>query len=66
MAKLGKIKLKRIEQLNTADSQPLIRKHKQVLNLTMRTLRLDTYGLVMVSFFKGVGVGGLVVWLMMR
>ena len=32
----------------------------------MRMLQLDTYGLTWVQFFKGVGVGGLVVWLLMR
>ena len=45
MAKLGEIKLKQVPQLNTANSAPLIRKHKEVLNLMMRTFSLDTYGL---------------------
>ncbi|WP_392344974.1 hypothetical protein [Parasynechococcus sp.] len=45
MAKLKEIKLKQIPQLNTANSSPLIRKHKEVLNLMMRTLSLNTYGL---------------------
>ena len=66
VAKLGEIKLKQIQQLNTANSPLLIRKHKEVLNLMMRTLQLDTYGLTCAQFFKGVGVGGLVVWLLMR
>ena len=66
MAKLAKIKLKQVQQLNTADSSLLIRKHKDFLNLMMRTLQLDTYGLTWAQFFKGVGVGGLVVWLLMR
>ena len=66
VAKLGEIKLKQIHQLNTANSPLLIRKHKEVLNLMMRTLQLDTYGLTWAQFFKGVGVGGLVVWLLMR
>ena len=65
-AKLGEIKLKQIQQLNTADSSLLVRKHKEVLNLMMRTLQLDTYGLTLAQFFKGVGVGGLLVWLLMR
>ena len=66
MAKLGEIKLKQIQQLNTTDSSFLIRKHKEVLNLMMKTLRLDTYGLTWAQFFKGVGIGGLSVWLLMR
>ena len=66
VAKLGEIKLKRIQQLNTADSSLVVRKHKEVLNLMMRTLQLDTYGLTWVQFSKGVGVGSLLVWLLMR
>ena len=66
LAKLGEIKLKQIQQLNTADSSLFVRKHKEVLNLMMRTLQIDTYGLTCVQFFKGVGVGGLLVWLMIR
>ena len=66
MAKLGEIKLKQIQQLNTTDSSFLIRKHKEVLNLMMRILQLDAYGLTCAQFFKGVGIGGLSVWLLMR
>jgi hypothetical protein len=66
VAKLGEIKLKQISQLNTADSSFLVRKHKEVLNLMMRMLQLDTYGLTWAQFFKGVGVGALLVWLLMR
>ena len=66
VAKLGEIKLKQIQQLNTADSSLFVRKHKEVLNLMMRTLQLDTYGLTWVQFSKGVGVGGLLVWLLMH
>ena len=66
VAKLGEIKLKQIQQLNTNDSSFLIRKHKEVLNLMMRILQLDVYGLTWAQFFKGVGIGGLSVWLLMR
>ena len=66
MAKLGEIKLKQIQQLNTADSSLVVRKHKEVLTLMMRTLQLVTYGLTWVQFSKGVGIGGLLVWLLMR
>ena len=66
MAKLGKIKLKQVQQLNTADSSLLIKKHKEVLNLMMRTLQLDAYALTWAQFFKGVLVGGIAVWLVMR
>ena len=66
MAKLGKINLKQVQQLNTADSSLLVRKHKEVLNLMMRTLQLDTYGLTWAQFFKGVLLGGIAVWLVMR
>ncbi|MDC0310522.1 hypothetical protein OAL66_02160 [bacterium] len=66
VAKLGEIKLKQIQQLNTADSSFLVRKHKEVLNLMMLMLQLDTYGLTWAQFFKGVGVGALLVWLLMR
>ena len=66
MAKLGEIKLKQLPQLNTANSSPLIRMHKELLNLMMRMFSLDTYGLTWVQFFKGFGLGGLIVWLWMR
>ena len=66
VAKLGEIKLKQIQQLNTADSSFLVRKHKEVPNLMMRMLQLDTYGLTWAQFFKGVGVGALLAWLLMR
>ena len=66
MAKLGEIKLKQVQQLNTADSPFLIRKHKEVLNGMMRIFSLDTYALTWAQFMKGVGVGGFVVWLLMR
>ena len=66
MTKLGEIKLKQIQQLNTANSSALIRKHKEVLNWMMRTLMLDTYGLTWVQFAKGVCFGGLAVWMLMR
>ena len=63
MAKLGEIKLKQIQQLNTADSPLLIRKHKEVLNLMMRSLKVDTYGLTWIQFLKGFGLGACLVWL---
>ena len=66
LAKLGEVKLPQIPQLNTAKSSPLIRKHKEVLNLMMRTLSLDTYGLTWAQFIKGFGCGALAVWLLMR
>ena len=66
MAKLGEIKLKQIQQLNTANSPLLIRKHKEILNQMMRIFQLDTYGLTWAQFFKGFGLGGLAVWLLMR
>ena len=66
VAKLGEIKLKQLPQLNTANSSPLIRMHKELLNLMMRMFALDTYGLTWVQFFKGFGLGGLIVWLWMR
>ena len=66
MAKLGEIKLKQVQQLNTDDSSLLIRKHKEVLNWMMRTFQLDTYGLTWAQFSKGVFVGGIAVWLVMR
>ena len=66
MTKLGEIKLKQVQQLNTANSSLLIRKHKELLNLMMRMLSLDTYGLTWAQFFKGFGLGGLAVWLLVR
>jgi hypothetical protein len=44
----------------------VIRKHKEWLNWMMRTFGLDTYGLTWEVFFKGVGLGALVMWLLMR
>jgi len=64
--KLGQIKLKQVQQLSTENSSPLIRKHKEILNLMMRKLELDAYGLTWAQFFKGFGLGGLAVWLLMR
>ena len=66
MAKLGQIKLKQVQQLNTADSGYLVRKHKDVLNWMMRSFALDTYALTWAQFFKGFGLGALAVWLLMR
>ena len=66
MAKLATIKLKKIQQLNTADSPLLIQKHKQLLNWMMRTFGLDSYGLSWFQFFKGLGLGGVLVWLVVR
>ena len=66
MPKLGEIKIKQIQQLNTAESSTLIRKHKQVLNWMMRSLGLDTYGLTWAQFFKGLGLGAALTWLVMH
>lgn len=66
MAKLAELKLKRVQQLNTADSSFMIRKHKDMLNWMMRTFGLDTYALTWAQFFKGVGLGALAMWLLMR
>ena len=66
MPKLANIKLKQVQQLNTADSSVLIKKHKQVLNWMMRKLNLDTYALTWLQFFKGLGLGVLVAWLLLR
>ena len=66
VAKLGEIKLRQIQQLNTADSRYFIRLHKEVLNWMMRTLSVDTYGLTWVQFTKGVAVGAFTAWLVLR
>ena len=66
MAKLAELKLKRVQQLNTADSPVLIRKHKEMLNWMMRTFGLDTDGLTWAQFGKGVGLGALATWLLLR
>ena len=66
MAKLAELKLKRVQQLNTADSSFMIRKHKDVLNWMMRTFGLDTYALTWAQFFRGVGLGALAMWLLLR
>ena len=66
LTKIGEIKLKQIRQLNTDNSSPLIRKHKEILNLMMRMLSLDTYGLTWAQFIKGFGCGAIAVWLLMH
>ena len=66
MAKLGSVQLKKIQQLNTADDSKFVRIHKNLLNLIMRTLGLDIYSVMWVQFLKGFGLGGLVIWLLMR
>ena len=57
MSKFVELPLKQVSQLNTANSAPWIRGHKEVLNLIMRQLNLDAYGLAWVQFFKGFGLG---------
>ena len=52
MAKLAQIKLRQVQQLNTSDSPLVIRKHKELLNLMMRSLSMDTYALSWVQFSK--------------
>jgi len=66
MAKLAQIKLRQVQQLNTSDSPLVIRKHKELLNLMMRSLSLDIYALSWVQFLKGFALGGLLVWVLMR
>ena len=66
VAKLAELKLKRVEQLNTAGSSFVIRKHKDLLNWMIRTFGLDTYGLTWAQFFKGVGLGAIATWLLLR
>ena len=66
VAKLGLIQLKQIQQLNASEGFFLIRKHKELLNLMMRMFQLDTYSLTWIQFFKGVGIGAVAVWFLMR
>ena len=66
MTKLGKVQLKKVQQLNTADDSKIVRFHKNLLNLIMRKLRLDIYSVMWVQFLKGFGLGGLAIWLLMR
>ena len=66
MPKLANIKLKKVQQLNTADSSALIKQHKQVLNWMMRKLNLDTYALTWLQFFKGLSLGVLAAWLLLH
>jgi hypothetical protein len=37
-----------------------------MLNWMMRTFGLDIYGLTWAAFFKGVGLGALAMWLLLR
>ena len=66
MAKIGEVKLKQIQQLNTANSPYPIQKHKELLNWMMRTMQLDNYALTWVQFAKGCAIGAIVMWLLMR
>ena len=66
MAKLAQIKLRQVQQLNTSDSPLVVRKHKELLNLMMRSLSLDAYALSWIQFLKGFALGGLLVWVLMR
>ena len=65
MAKLAELNLKRVQQLNTADSS-LLFASTRVLNWMMRNLGLDTYGLTWAQFFKGLGLGAALTWLVMH
>ena len=66
MTKLGKVQSTQIQRLNTADDSKIVRFHKNLLNLMMRTLGLDIYSVMWVQFLKGFGLGGLAIWLLMR
>lgn len=66
MAKLGQIKLNRVQQFNPEDASPLVQRHKEILNWMMRAFSLDLYRLTWMQFFKGFGLGALAVWLLMR
>ena len=66
MPELANIKLKQVQQLNTADSSAVVKQHKQVLNWMMRKFNLDSYGLSWMQFFKGFGLGAVAVWLLMH
>ena len=64
--KAGQGSIKKIQQLDTADDSKIVRFHKNLLNLMIRTLGLDIYSVMWVQFLKGFGLGGLAIWLLMR
>ncbi len=64
MARLGSVDLKRIQQLNVEGDSGLVRWHKQQLNALMRRFGLGVYGLLWISFFKGVLLTSLLFWLL--
>ena len=46
MTRLGRVDLKRIQQLNVEGDSGLVRWHKQQLNALMRRFGLGVYGLL--------------------
>jgi len=54
MARLGQISLKRVQQFTLEGNLPLIRWHKQALNILMRRFGIGPYALIWLSFGKGI------------
>ena len=66
MTRLSRVALKRIQQLRVEGDPALVRWHKQRINALMRRFGLSVYALLWVSFFKGVLLTLLVIWLLGR
>ena len=64
MTRLGRVALKRVQQLSVEGDPALVRWHKQQINSLMRRLGLGVYALLWISFFKGVLLTLLVSWLL--
>lgn len=63
MARLAELPLKRVAQFSTEGDPFPIRWHKLLLNTLMRQTGLGLYGLMWLSFAKGVALTTLVWWL---
>ena len=63
MARLAELPLKRLAQFNTDGDPALIRWHKTIINALMRRSGIGLYGLIWLSFVKGVLLTALISWL---
>ena len=64
MTRLGRVALKRVQQLSVEGDPALVRWHKQQINELMRRSGLGVYALLWISFLKGVLLTLLVSWLL--
>ena len=63
LAKLADVGVKRLQQFNTIGDARLIALHKTFLNGLIRKFGLSTYQLLWLSFFKGIVIAFVIMYL---